>query len=300
MKLMPLKSLGAVETNGAVSFGLWLPWVSAADGNVVSVKIIHEDDQFLQGVPAREFPLAHSVRAPYGDFWSGTVPIAGTPPAVAGSAWGTPGRYIYRYTIANPNVGRLDWIIDPFAREFGVGKLSAFTLGYQPYQWSDAEAQWRPPPLSDLILYEINIAELAGDLDQLRNRIAYLRLDLDTGFAKAVVGQQLTPTDAVVSITRDGSGRRDQAALASRMLGGSAMRAALNSGPMRPVAGVRRVMCRPSLVIATSWSRSRSRSTSPHSGRKPAIRQRSSSSLRRMSARKEQNTWPRMAASDEW
>src|SRR4051812_2547242 len=50
-----------------------------------------------------------------------------------------------------------------------------------------------------------------------------LGLDLDTGFAKVVVGQQLTPTDAVVSITRDGSGRRDQAALASRTLGGRAM-----------------------------------------------------------------------------
>src|SRR3954454_3734022 len=86
-----------------------------------------------------------------------------------------------------------------------------------------------------------------------RARLLVLRLDLDTGFGKVVVGQQLTPTDAVVSITRDGSGRRDQAALASRMLGGGAMRAALNSGPMRPVAGVRRVMCRPSLVIATSW-----------------------------------------------
>ena len=133
--------------NGTVTFGLWLPWVSAADGNVVTVKIIHEADQFLQGVPAREFPLTHSVRAPYGDFWSGTVPIAGTPPAVPGSAWGTPGRYVYRYTIANPNVGTLDWIIDPFAREFGVGKLSAFTLGYQPYLWSAAEAQWRTPPL---------------------------------------------------------------------------------------------------------------------------------------------------------
>src|SRR3954468_2172342 len=133
-----------------------------------------------------------------------------------------------------------------------------------------------------------------------RDEAITVKLDLDTGFGKVVVGQQLTPTDAVVSITRDGSGRRDQAALASRMLGGRAMRAALNSGPMRPVVGVRRVMCRPSLVIATSWSRSRSRSTSPHSGRKPALQQRSSSSLRRMSARKEQNTWPRMAASEEW
>jgi len=150
LNLLPMSALGAVESNGAVTFGLWLPWVSAGDGNAVTVKIIHEADQFLAGVPAREFPLTHSVRPPYGDFWSTTVPIAGTAPSAPGSAWGTPGRYVYRYTIVNPNVGTLDWIIDPFAREFGVGKLSAFTLGYQAYQWSAAEAQWRVPPLSDL------------------------------------------------------------------------------------------------------------------------------------------------------
>jgi maltooligosyltrehalose trehalohydrolase len=173
--LLPLGTLGAIETNGTVTFGLWLPWVSASDGNSISVKIIHEDDQFLQGVPPREFPLAHSVRAPYGDFWSGTVPIAGTPPAVANSAWGSPGRYVYRYVIRNPNRGTLDWIIDPCAREFGVGKLSAFTLGYQPYVWSAAEAQWRTPALSDLILYEVNIAELGGDLDRARRLVSYLQ-----------------------------------------------------------------------------------------------------------------------------
>src|SRR5262245_10333040 len=140
LNLLPLGTIGAVEANGVVSFGLWLPWVSAADGNAVAVKIIHEDDQFLQDVPPREFVLTHSVRGPYGDFWSGTLPIAGTAPAVPGSAWGTPGRYVYRYSIRNPNVGTLDWIIDPFAREFGVGKLSAFTLGYQPYVWSAGDA----------------------------------------------------------------------------------------------------------------------------------------------------------------
>jgi maltooligosyltrehalose trehalohydrolase len=175
LNLLPLGTLGAVEANGVVTFGLWLPWVSAADGNAVTVKIIHEDDQFLQDVPPREFALTHSVRAPYGDFWSGTLPIAGAAPAVPGSAWGSPGRYVYRYTIRNPNVGTLDWIIDPCAREFGVGKLSAFTLGYQPYVWSAGEAQWRTPPLSDLMLYEIDIAELGGDLDHVRNVVAYLK-----------------------------------------------------------------------------------------------------------------------------
>jgi maltooligosyltrehalose trehalohydrolase len=157
-----------------VTFGLWLPWVSATDGNAVTVKIIHEDDQFLQGVPPREFPLSHSVRAPYGDFWSGTVPIAGSAPAVPASAWGKTGRYVYRYTIANPRVGKLDWIVDPFAREFGVGKLSAFTLGYKQYRWDDAEDQWRTPELADLVLYEMNIAEFGNDLDRAREVISYL------------------------------------------------------------------------------------------------------------------------------
>jgi maltooligosyltrehalose trehalohydrolase len=174
LNLLPLGTLGAVEVNGAVTFGLWLPWVSAVDGNAVTVKIIHESDQFLQSVPPREFPLTHSIRDPYGDFWSATVPIAGTAPAVPGSAWGTAGRYVYRYTIVNPNVGTLDWIIDPFAREFGVGKLSAFTLGYQPYVWSAGEMQWRTPLLSDLILYEINIAEFGGEFGRIRDVVAYL------------------------------------------------------------------------------------------------------------------------------
>ena len=52
------------------------------------------------------------------------------------------------------------------------GKLSAFTLGYQPYSWSARELQWKTPPLADLVLYEINIAELAGDLDRARDLMA--------------------------------------------------------------------------------------------------------------------------------
>lgn len=175
MNLLPLGSLGAVESNGTVTFGIWLPWVSDADGNSVYVKVIHEHDQFLQNIPPQEFRLTHSVRDPYGDFWSTTVPIAGTAPITQGSAWGTQGRYLYRYRIDNPNVGSLDWIIDPYAREFGLGKQSAFTLGYKEYIWNtSSEPNWRTPALVDLVLYEINIAELGGDLDRTRNLMAYL------------------------------------------------------------------------------------------------------------------------------
>lgn len=174
MNLLPLGSLGAVEQNGTVTFGILLPWVSAADGNAVTVKIIHERDQFRQHIPPTEFSLAHSILAPYGDYWSATVPIAGTSPAIADSAWGTPGRYLYRYRVNNPHAGSLDWVIDLCAREFGPGKLSAFTLGYQPHIWSAAETNWRTPALSDLILYEVNIAEFGGDIERTRNLLAYL------------------------------------------------------------------------------------------------------------------------------
>jgi len=174
MNLLPLGNLGAVESNGTVTFGIWLPWVSVIDGNKVYLKIIHERDQFLQNIPAQEFPMTHSVRVPYGDFWSATVPIAGMPPPIQGSAWGSAGRYLYRYRIENPNVGSLDWIIDPCAREFGVGKLSAFTLGYQQYVWNPAEAHWRTPALADFVFYEVNIAELGGDFHRTSNLMAYL------------------------------------------------------------------------------------------------------------------------------
>jgi hypothetical protein len=33
LNLLPLDQLGAIEIDGTVTFGLWLPWVSAADGN---------------------------------------------------------------------------------------------------------------------------------------------------------------------------------------------------------------------------------------------------------------------------
>jgi hypothetical protein len=61
MNLLPLGSLGAVESNGAVTFGIWLPWVSESDGNSVYVKIIHERDQFLQNIPPQPLGL-HRVK----------------------------------------------------------------------------------------------------------------------------------------------------------------------------------------------------------------------------------------------
>src|SRR6266702_5859975 len=74
--------------------------------------------------------MTHEVLAPYADYWSGRVEIAGT--TVRGTSWGKPGRYVFRYVVHNPAKGDLDGVLDPFGREFAVGQMSAFTLGLRP------------------------------------------------------------------------------------------------------------------------------------------------------------------------
>ncbi len=178
MQLLPLDQLGPREIKdqpGVVLFGLLLPWVSAVDGNRLYLKIIHEQDQFLQQIQPLEFELSHSTDPIYGDYWSVELNIANHPPLHPQSAWGSPGRYVYRYCLSNPNAsGPIDWIIDPFAREFGVGKLSAFTWGYQPYVWSPNELTWKTPALDDLIIYELMINEFGGDIERAIGLLGYL------------------------------------------------------------------------------------------------------------------------------
>ncbi|MDZ8136402.1 MAG: alpha-amylase family glycosyl hydrolase [Nostoc sp. DedQUE04] len=174
MKLLPLDKLGAREANGIVDFGLFLPWVSQKDGNRLIIKIIHEKDQFLQDIQPLEFELKHSIDSEYGDYWSTQIDIKTQSKPSAKSAWGEPGRYVYRYCLQNPNRGEIDWIIDPFAREFGVGKLSAFTLGYQQYEWSQKEKTWKTPNLKDIVLYELMIDEFGGNIDGTIEKLAYL------------------------------------------------------------------------------------------------------------------------------
>ncbi len=175
MKLLPMERLGVHEHNGICHFGLFLPWVSPDQGNRLWVKIIHERDQFLQDILPEKFELSHSVDPDYGDYWSAEVDIPSHPIPSLMSAWGTEGRYVYRYCLESPHAGEpIDWIIDPFAREFGIGKLSAFTLGYREHDWSGNEVCWKTPPLDDIILYELMINEFGGGIDETIDRLGYL------------------------------------------------------------------------------------------------------------------------------
>jgi maltooligosyltrehalose trehalohydrolase len=155
--------------------------VSADQGNRLWVKVIHEKDQFIQEIPPLPFEMTHSPDPDYGDYWSAEVDISATPKPHFASAWGTPGRYVYRYFLTRPKPNQphelqeIDWIIDPFAREFGVGKLSAFTLGYEPHEWSAQEEDWKTPALSDLVMYELMISEFGGDIDRTIAQLDYLK-----------------------------------------------------------------------------------------------------------------------------
>jgi 1,4-alpha-glucan branching enzyme len=176
MQLLPLSKLGPREVSpGRMQFGLYLPWVSAADGNQLFVKIIHEQDQFLQEIPPLAFPLQHSIDAQYGDYWSTEIAIDAANRPHPSSAWGMQGAYVYRFELHSPLVPKpLDWIVDPFAREFGVGKLSAFTLGFADHTWDPAEANWKTPLLKSLVVYEIMLHEFQGDLNRAAQRLPYL------------------------------------------------------------------------------------------------------------------------------
>lgn len=177
MDLLPLDRLGPHERPGnRVHFGFLLPWVSAAHGHALHVKLIHEDDQFLQAIPPRRFAMAHSVDPVYGDYWQAEVEIAPTGGQPTGSAWGQPGRYVYRHELESPLLDHpLDWIVDPYAREYGIGRQSAFTLGYVDHPWGAIESDWKTPPLADLVMYEIMLHEFAGDLNGAAQRLPYLR-----------------------------------------------------------------------------------------------------------------------------
>lgn len=120
------------------------------------------------------FEMEHSEDSEYGDYWSTTINIGARDKPKPYSAWGTPGKYVYRYCLETPKQGSIDWIIDPFAREFGVGKLSAFTLGYKPYKWNKHELVWKIPSINDVILYELMISEFAADIDGTIAHLGYL------------------------------------------------------------------------------------------------------------------------------
>jgi maltooligosyltrehalose trehalohydrolase len=180
--LLPIAQLGARERTaqrGVIDFGVHLPGIDTSAGTLL-VRIIHERDQFIADIPAVEVTLTHGALPGLPDVWTGSVDTNDTSIAPAQSrGWGTPTgeqRYLYRYAFKRPNGDVIDDIIDPFAREFGPGKLAAITVGYVPFTFDAAsEAAFTVPRIGDAIVYELNIAELGGSVDACIELLDYLR-----------------------------------------------------------------------------------------------------------------------------
>ena len=176
MNLLPLDKLGLFVNENVLKLGLFLPWISANHGNKLYARIIHEKDQFLKDIPTCDFELSHSLDPVYGDYWSGMFSLKPEQKKHPKSAWGEKGRYLYRFMLDNPDSGRIDWIIDPFARSFGIGKMSAFNLGNtDTFEWGNIEKKWKTPHINDLIMYEMMISEFAVDFEKTTQRLEYLK-----------------------------------------------------------------------------------------------------------------------------
>jgi 1,4-alpha-glucan branching enzyme len=189
MERLPLDQLGARVSPKhpyLVEFGLFLPEIYATENNQVFVKIIHEHDQFLQCIPPHKIELKPSQfdyknNTESCSYWSQKVDLKKYDPQHPKSNWGKKGKYLYRYFLKSSTINddqqlfEIDWIIDPFAREFGIGKLSAFTVGEEDYQWSKHEQkQWKTPALNDLIIYEMMISEFGINLKTTIERLNYI------------------------------------------------------------------------------------------------------------------------------
>ena len=134
MNLLPLSKLGAYEkADNRVQFGLYLPKVSPRQGNRVWVKLIHEQDQFLQKIQPRLFELSYAPDDTDRDYWSTEITIDPADKPDSDSAWGKPGRYVYRFVLRNPDVHQdIDWIIDPFAANSEWGSSQPSPWGINP------------------------------------------------------------------------------------------------------------------------------------------------------------------------
>ncbi len=162
-----------------IHFGLYLPGVKAPQGAspagfTVKVRIIHAADRFNPSVKTLDADLRWVPRSPL-DLWEADVPIPNDP----GSHSGMEGEYLYRYQLwwTDPQ-GRstlvTNWFPDPFARSTDIGLMSATMLSKAPEAFPWTDQAYRTPELTDLVVYELHVAEFNDTFAGVVDRLDYL------------------------------------------------------------------------------------------------------------------------------
>ena len=156
----------------SVRFGLYLPGLTYNKGYRLKVRVIHEADQFVRGIDPREFWMTWVNGSPL-DLWTAEIQLT---PEPSPSHFGHDGRYVYRYQLLGTD-GRpiAFWFPDPFARETGVGTLSAFTADSEAQSFPWADAAFVPPEIDEMVVYEVNVREFNRDFDGLTTQLDYVK-----------------------------------------------------------------------------------------------------------------------------
>jgi len=174
--MIDLNSVGAhlqatAPNTWQVSFGIYLPGITPSKGYSLKVRVIHEDDQFVPSIPPEEFDL-NWVNGSEHDLWQTSVVLA----VKAGTSFGQTGKYLYRYQLLGGGDPVVFWFSDPFAREAGMGTLSAFTFnpaGQAAFAWTDTA--YRTPHVDDLVVYELHVAEFNSNFAGVEKQLDYLQ-----------------------------------------------------------------------------------------------------------------------------
>lgn len=188
--MIELREVGAraqepTEDGIKITFGVYLPGITAHDGYEVRVLILHKADHFYEYVKPRQYSLNH-IEGSENDLWRGEILVA----REEGTHFGLSGPYLYRYQLVqydgdpneldetgSPKKPRVvtSWFTDPFALATDIGLLSSVDTpdSLPEFEWTDDG--WRTPELQDLVIYELNVEEFNSNFEGVIERLPYLK-----------------------------------------------------------------------------------------------------------------------------
>jgi 1,4-alpha-glucan branching enzyme len=149
-----------------IRFGLYLPGITYPRYRV-SLRVIHERDQFVRGLEPQVFDLWW--RGGLHDLWDFTLALQ-----PGAGHFGQEGQYLYRYQLMRDGEIVAFWFSDPFALAAGTGTLSAFVIdsSAQPFAWTDAN--FRVPEVDRMVAYELHVGEFNGTFQGVIDQLDYL------------------------------------------------------------------------------------------------------------------------------